>query len=107
LTDAGCAVNNRYHDIRTKGIDMNKPRAPVVVEWAPGRRDAGSFIGMFGTGQAAAARLGVLDAIGNRTDPAAVTYDVLVYDEVGRDPQGLAESRDRRLILKLTHLMSR
>jgi hypothetical protein len=31
----------------------------------------------------------------------------LVYDEVRRDPQGLAEYRDRRLILKLTHLMSR
>jgi 2-polyprenyl-6-methoxyphenol hydroxylase-like FAD-dependent oxidoreductase len=31
---------------------------------------------MFGTGQAAAERLGVLDAIGNRTDPASITYDV-------------------------------
>ena len=31
----------------------------------------------------------------------------VVYDELRRDPQGLTEYRDRRLILKVTHLLSR
>jgi len=31
----------------------------------------------------------------------------LVYDEVRRDPRGFMEYRDRRLILKVTHLLSR
>ena len=31
----------------------------------------------------------------------------LVYDQVRRDPTGLSEFKDRRLILKLTHLLSR
>jgi len=48
----------------------------VIVERAAERRGAGYFVGMFGTGQAAAARLGMLDAIGNRTDPTSITYDV-------------------------------
>ncbi|MFD6139900.1 FAD-dependent monooxygenase [Promicromonospora sp. NPDC060271] len=58
----------------------------VLIERAPERRGAGYFVGMFGTGQAAAARLGVLDAIGNRTDPASITYDV---ERDGRRRPGL------------------
>ncbi|MBB5913122.1 2-polyprenyl-6-methoxyphenol hydroxylase-like FAD-dependent oxidoreductase [Nocardia transvalensis] len=39
---------------------------PVVVERAAGRRTGGYFVGLFGTGRAAAARLGILDGITNR-----------------------------------------
>lgn len=63
----GLATALRLHDIGWE---------TVLVERAPERRGAGYFVGMFGTGQAAAARLGVADAIGNRTDPASITYDV-------------------------------
>lgn len=63
----GLATALRLHDV---GWDS------VLVERAPERRGAGYFVGMFGTGQAAAARLGMLDAIGNRTDPTSITYDV-------------------------------
>lgn len=63
----GLATALRLHDV---GWDS------VLVERAAERRGAGYFVGMFGTGQAAAARLGMLDAIGNRTDPTSITYDV-------------------------------
>jgi 2-polyprenyl-6-methoxyphenol hydroxylase-like FAD-dependent oxidoreductase len=63
----GLATALRLHDVGWE---------TVLVERAAERRGAGYFVGMFGTGQAAAARLGVLDAIGNRTDPASITYDV-------------------------------
>lgn len=64
---AGLATALRLHDIGWES---------VLVERAPGRRDGGYFVGLFGTGKSAAARLGVLDAIGNRTDPTSITYDV-------------------------------
>ena len=63
----GLATALRLHDIGWE---------TVLVERAPERRGAGYFVGMFGTGQAAATRLGVADAIGNRADPASITYDV-------------------------------
>ncbi|MER7665399.1 FAD-dependent monooxygenase [Streptomyces sp. NPDC096193] len=63
----GLATAMRLHEIGWE---------PVVVERAPGRRAAGYFIGLFETGRATAERMGVLDAIGNRTDPASVTYDI-------------------------------
>ncbi|MGA5418070.1 hypothetical protein [Streptomyces pseudogriseolus] len=49
---------------------------PVIVERAPERRAAGYFIGLFETGRATAQRMGILDAIGNRTDLTSITYDV-------------------------------
>lgn len=49
---------------------------PVIVERAPDRRAAGYFVGLFETGRATAQRMGVLDAIGNRTDRDGVTYNV-------------------------------
>ncbi|SCF58939.1 FAD-dependent monooxygenase [Streptomyces sp. Cmuel-A718b] len=49
---------------------------PVLVERAPERRAAGYFIGLFETGRATAKRMGILDAIGNRTDLTSITYDV-------------------------------
>jgi 2-polyprenyl-6-methoxyphenol hydroxylase-like FAD-dependent oxidoreductase len=58
----------------------------VIVERAAARRAPGYFIGLFGTGRAAAHRLGVLDAIGNRMDPGSVTYDI---DRTGRRRPGI------------------
>ncbi|MEU0298722.1 FAD-dependent monooxygenase [Streptomyces sp. NPDC006175] len=49
---------------------------PVIIERAPERRAAGYFIGLFETGRATAKRMGILDAIGNRTDLTSITYDV-------------------------------
>ncbi len=49
---------------------------PVVVERAPGRRSSGYFIMLFGTGAASARRLGVLDAIGDRSHPEVVNHSV-------------------------------
>ncbi|WP_239110199.1 FAD-dependent monooxygenase [Streptomyces coelicoflavus] len=63
----GLATAMRLHDI---GWD------PVIVERASERRAAGYFIGLFETGRATAKRMGILDAIGNRTDPTTITYDV-------------------------------
>ncbi|PRY57166.1 FAD-dependent monooxygenase [Glycomyces artemisiae] len=42
---------------------------PVVIERAPARRSGGYFIMLFGAGIASAQRLGVLDAIGDRSGP--------------------------------------
>ncbi|MFI5626623.1 FAD-dependent monooxygenase [Nocardioides sp. NPDC051685] len=49
---------------------------PVIVERAPDRRAAGYFVGLFETGRATAQRMGVLDAIGNRTDQDGMTYNI-------------------------------
>ncbi|TVT01714.1 FAD-dependent oxidoreductase [Amycolatopsis bartoniae] len=48
---------------------------PVLVERAAARRDGGYFIVLFGAGQAAAARLGMLDALHDRA-PATRKLDV-------------------------------
>ena len=40
---------------------------PVVVEKAPARRTGGQFIALFGAGQAAARRLGILDRLNDRS----------------------------------------
>ncbi|MEW2078813.1 FAD-dependent monooxygenase [Streptomyces sp. NPDC013433] len=63
----GLATAMRLHEIGWE---------PVIVERAPERRAAGYFIGLFETGRAAAKRMGILDAIGNRTDSTSITYDV-------------------------------
>lgn len=60
---------------------------PVIVERAPDRRSAGYFIGLFETGRATARRMGVLEAIGDRTDDSSVTYDV---DRQGTRRPGMA-----------------
>ncbi|GAA1657694.1 FAD-dependent monooxygenase [Actinoplanes couchii] len=49
---------------------------PVMVERAAQRRGGGYFIMLFGTGKAAAGRLGVLDAIGTRSGSGATSYTV-------------------------------
>lgn len=49
---------------------------PVIIERAPERRKGGYFIGLFGTGQASARRLGVLEAMGNRKHPQSMTYEI-------------------------------
>jgi 2-polyprenyl-6-methoxyphenol hydroxylase-like FAD-dependent oxidoreductase len=53
---------------------------PVIVEKAPGRRPGGYFVALFGAGQAAARRLGLLDTMHNRT-PDVPTLDI---DRTGR-----------------------
>ncbi len=49
---------------------------PVIVERAPDRRSGGYFVVLFGAGQAAARRLGILDALPDRSPPGGVTYTV-------------------------------
>jgi 2-polyprenyl-6-methoxyphenol hydroxylase-like FAD-dependent oxidoreductase len=59
----------------------------VVLEKAPERRRGGYFIALFGTGLAAAERLGIADAVPNRFAPEAVSYDV---DRTGRRRRGVS-----------------
>ncbi|MFY1637096.1 hypothetical protein ACN27F_28110 [Solwaraspora sp. WMMB335] len=49
---------------------------PVIVERSTGRRTGGYFIGVFGAGQAAARRLGILDAIPDRSPANSADYAV-------------------------------
>jgi 2-polyprenyl-6-methoxyphenol hydroxylase-like FAD-dependent oxidoreductase len=58
----------------------------VVLEKAPERRSGGYFIALFGTGIAAAERLGIADAVPDRADPNGMSYDV---DRTGRRRPGL------------------
>jgi len=58
---------------------------PVIIERAPERRKGGYFIALFGTGQASAKRLGVLEAMGNRTHPQSRTYEI---DRANRRSKG-------------------
>jgi 2-polyprenyl-6-methoxyphenol hydroxylase-like FAD-dependent oxidoreductase len=59
----------------------------VVLEKAPERRRGGYFIALFGTGLAAAERLGFADAVPNRVAPESVSYDV---DRTGRRRRGVS-----------------
>jgi 2-polyprenyl-6-methoxyphenol hydroxylase-like FAD-dependent oxidoreductase len=49
---------------------------PVVVEKAPARRTGGQFIALFGAGQAAASRLGILDRMNDRGVAAGSAFSV-------------------------------
>ncbi|MFC9431113.1 FAD-dependent monooxygenase [Streptomyces sp. NPDC056987] len=73
----GLATAMRLHEVGWE---------PVLVERAAGRRAAGYFIGLFETGRATAQRMGVLDAIGDRSDLTSVTYDI---DRTGRRRPGM------------------
>ncbi|MFE2942544.1 FAD-dependent monooxygenase [Streptomyces sp. NPDC059255] len=73
----GLATAMRLHEVGWE---------PVLVERAAGRRAAGYFIGLFETGRATAQRMGVLDAIGDRSDLTSVTYDI---DRTGRRKPGM------------------
>lgn len=59
---------------------------PVVVEKAPARRSGGYFVGLFGAGKAAAARLGILDGMADRTASHGVNFDI---DRDGNRRRGL------------------
>ncbi|MFC9897312.1 FAD-dependent monooxygenase [Nocardia sp. NPDC127579] len=61
---------------------------PVIVERAPARRSGGYFVLLFGAGRAAAARLGILDAMHNRT----TTTPTLDLDRRGRARPGMPMS---------------
>lgn len=58
---------------------------PVIVERSPGRRSGGYFVMLFGAGRAAARRLGVLDAMHDRT----TTTPTIDLDRGGRIRPGL------------------
>ncbi|MBE1592202.1 FAD-dependent monooxygenase [Nonomuraea angiospora] len=59
---------------------------PVIIEKAPARRGGGYFIGMFGSGRAAAGRLGILKNLHNRKPIPSVSYEV---DRAGRRRPGI------------------
>ncbi|MFG2631798.1 FAD-dependent monooxygenase [Streptomyces sp. NPDC048473] len=60
---------------------------PVIVERAPARRSFGYFVGLFGTGRTAAARLGILDHLEDLAVPGGVVYNT---DRAGNRRVGLA-----------------
>lgn len=59
---------------------------PVIIERAAGRRRGGYAVALFGTGVASAARLGVLEAVGNRLGPPVQTFEI---DRSGRRRKGM------------------
>ncbi|MFK4548082.1 2-polyprenyl-6-methoxyphenol hydroxylase-like FAD-dependent oxidoreductase [Streptomyces tendae] len=59
---------------------------PVIVEKHAGRRSGGYFVGLFGTGRAAAERLGILKSMTDRAAPKSVTLDL---DRMGNGKPGL------------------
>ncbi|MEO3805661.1 FAD-dependent monooxygenase [Nonomuraea sp. B1E8] len=62
---------------------------PVLIERAPVRRSEGYFVMLFGTGVASARRLGVLEAIGDRSSPLLKAYEV---NRAGRRTPGMNPS---------------
>ncbi|MFF9785783.1 2-polyprenyl-6-methoxyphenol hydroxylase and related FAD-dependent oxidoreductases [Streptomyces sp. SceaMP-e96] len=78
MSIGGLATALRLHDIGWETL---------LVERAPQRRPAGYFVGLFDSGQLAAQRMGVLDAIGNRAVvEKGRSYDI---DRAGRRRPGL------------------
>lgn len=71
----------------------------TVAERASQRRQGGYFLALFSTGAAAAERLGILDAIGDRTVPGGNAWFV---DRSGRRRPGMgfADLPDARMILR-------
>lgn len=59
---------------------------PVIVERAPARRTGGYFVGVFGSGRAAALRLGIAEPLHDRR-PTGVAYD---YDRKGNRRVGMS-----------------
>ncbi|MFI7635949.1 FAD-dependent monooxygenase [Nonomuraea sp. NPDC049400] len=75
---------------------------PVLVERAPARRSSGYFIVLFGTGIASARRLGVLEAIGDRTHPQLAVYEV---NRTGRRTPGVAPGELPNLVTRPRQLL--
>lgn len=59
---------------------------PVIVERAAGRRTGGYFVGIFGSGRAAATRLGIAEHLHDRR-PTGIAYD---YDRKGNRKVGMS-----------------
>lgn len=59
---------------------------PVIVERAPGRRQGGYFVALFGAGKAAARRLGLLDHLHDRTPTPRHVF----MDRAGRKRAGMS-----------------
>ncbi|OSY34773.1 2-polyprenyl-6-methoxyphenol hydroxylase-like FAD-dependent oxidoreductase [Pseudonocardia autotrophica] len=68
----GLGVSGIATAVRLRSIGWD----PVIVEKSPGRRTGGYFVGIFGAGQAAARRLGILDAIPDRSPANSADYVV-------------------------------
>lgn len=69
----GLGISGMATAVRLRGLGWQT----VIVERAPGRRTGGYFIATMGTGQAAAKRLGILDALPDRTPlPDSAMYDI-------------------------------
>ncbi len=59
---------------------------PVIIERAAGRRAGGYFVALFGAGQTAARRLGLLDHLHDRT----TTQPAVTIDRTGRKRPGMS-----------------
>ncbi|WP_327588143.1 FAD-dependent monooxygenase [Nonomuraea sp. NBC_00507] len=73
---------------------------PVLVERAAARRSSGYFIMLFGTGIASARRLGVLEAIPDRSSPQLAAFEV---NRAGRRSPGMSPANlpgKPRLVLR-------
>jgi 2-polyprenyl-6-methoxyphenol hydroxylase-like FAD-dependent oxidoreductase len=68
----GLGISGISTAIRLRSIGWE----PVIVERAPARRGGGYFLGVFGAGQDAAGRLGILDAIPDRVPTDTTTFVV-------------------------------
>ncbi|GAB3249934.1 FAD-dependent monooxygenase [Kineosporia babensis] len=68
---------------------------PVIVERSPQRRTGGHLIWLFGAGKASAQRLGVLEAIGDRSGPETKSWEV---DREGRRRPGFVAQGPLALI---------
>ncbi|MDH6243189.1 FAD-dependent monooxygenase [Mycobacterium sp. OTB74] len=78
----GLGISGMASAIRLRQIGWT----PVVVERSPGRRTGGYFVGIFGSGRAAARRLGVAEYLHDRT-PTGSVFD---YDRRGNRRVGLS-----------------
>jgi 2-polyprenyl-6-methoxyphenol hydroxylase-like FAD-dependent oxidoreductase len=69
----GLGISGMATAVRLRGLGWE----PMIVERASGRRTGGYFIATMGTGQAAASRLGILDALPDRTPRhGSAMYDI-------------------------------
>ena len=75
---------------------------PLIVERAPRRRTGGYFVRFFGPGYAAAERLGILDALPQRTLPDGRMYEIARSGRVtpGITYPGHADGTPLRILLR-------
>lgn len=81
----GLGISGMSTAIRLHGLGWK----PTIVERNPGRRTEGYFIATMGTGQAAARRLGILDALPNRISPPGSTQYQVTRDSARKKSVGV------------------